>query len=566
MNKRFSIASILLMTLCFTCHGWPVQTNSFDVNVNQQVERSLRIPQGEARVFDARFIDSSGSLNLTNMTAEYLYMRQMGTNWWTIPATIQSNSVLIAWDHTRDVGASRYYGWIRVGTTSSPIYRVQLDLAMIDTPGFTPNASALVIAPIDFAELSWTNAPWDAETNTVYGRQGSEWVEIGGGGTGDVISVFGRAGIVIADESDYAQFYAPSSRVAAIELWPTGNWSTAYGWGNHALGGYATGTPLYVESDPAWHSGTGAIWTAIGNAEPANYAAVSNAAITAHGWGDHSEAGYLTAEADAAALGAIGSATNALLDLAGTRAMTGNLNMGGRSISNVAELVSGDGPALDISEQNEVRWGGSFAILHDGGTNVWQGRVNDAESSRISLLPTPATATNSYIRPDGGTNSIYFDAASNMIVAVDGSPALTISPAGDVGVNVDEPEAQLDVGGDVLVRSNLVVRHGLQIGSPTDGSDGRIRVYNSPEDRFDEFGHLTDSSFAFGVEGETKYGFSMDGKFGGNVASPWYAISSGSGVVFGNSTEGTNRASIKVSVNPPGFIFNVNGVIWTNTP
>ena len=294
MNKRFSIASILLMTLCFTCHGWPVQTNSFDVNVNQQVERSLRIPQGEARVFDARFIDSSGSLNLTNMTAEYLYMRQMGTNWWTIPATIQSNSVLIAWDHTRDVGASRYYGWIRVGTTSSPIYRVQLDLAMIDTPGFTPNASALVIAPIDFAELSWTNAPWDAETNTVYGRQGSEWVEIGGGGTGDVISVFGRAGIVIADESDYAQFYAPSSRVAAIELWPTGNWSTAYGWGNHALGGYATGTPLYVESDPAWHSGTGAIWTAIGNAEPANYAAVSNAAITAHGWGDHAAEGYAT--------------------------------------------------------------------------------------------------------------------------------------------------------------------------------------------------------------------------------------------------------------------------------
>lgn len=26
---------------------------------------------------------------------------------------------------------------------------------------------------------------------------------------------------------------------------------------------YATGTPLYVESDPAWHSGTGAVWTAI---------------------------------------------------------------------------------------------------------------------------------------------------------------------------------------------------------------------------------------------------------------------------------------------------------------
>ena len=46
----------------------------------------------------------------------------------------------------------------------------------------------------------------------------------------------------------------------------------------------------------------------------------------------------------------------------------------------------------------------------------------------------PSTATNSYIRPDGGTNAIYFDSSSNMVIAVDGSPALTISPAGDVGI------------------------------------------------------------------------------------------------------------------------------------
>lgn len=46
----------------------------------------------------------------------------------------------------------------------------------------------------------------------------------------------------------------------------------------------------------------------------------------------------------------------------------------------------------------------------------------------------PATATNCYLRPGGGTNSIYFDEDSNMVIAVDGSTALTISPAGDVGV------------------------------------------------------------------------------------------------------------------------------------
>ena len=139
-------------------------------------------------------------------------------------------------------------------------------------------------------------------------------------------------------------------------------------------------------------------------------------------------------------------------------------------------------------------------------------------------------------------------------------------PWGNVGLNVDEPEAQLDVGGDVLVRSNLFVRSNvIQIGDEDHGYEGRIRVWNGAEGWFDEFGQVGESSFAFGTSDGPKYGFNMNGQIGGLVNSPWYAIY-GDGVVFGNSAEGTNRASIKVSVNPPGFIFNVNGVIWTNTP
>jgi len=50
------------------------------------------------------------------------------------------------------------------------------------------------------------------------------------------------------------------------------------------------------------------------------------------------------------------------------------------------------------------------------------------------------------------------------IIAVVGITILVCSvnalawPYGNVGLNVDEPEAQLDVGGDVIVRSNLTVR------------------------------------------------------------------------------------------------------------
>jgi len=137
-----------------------------------------------------------------------------------------------------------------------------------------------------------------------------------------------------------------------------------------------------------------------------------------------------------------------------------------------------------------------------------------------------------------------------------------------VGLNVDEPEAQLDVGGDVLVRSNLVVRHGkIQLGDgDLDVGNGTIIVWNGAEGRYDEFGQGNESSFTFGYVDGTQYGFSMDGEFGGNANPPWYHIFLG-GVEFKEQpSEGTNRASIKVSVNPPGFIFNVNGVIWTNTP
>ena len=162
-----------------------------------------------------------------------------------------------------------------------------------------------------------------------------------------------------------------------------------------------------------------------------------------------------------------------------------------------------------------------------------------------------------------------------IVVAVTLILALCIAavawPWGKVGINVDEPREQLDVGGDVLVRSNLFVRSGkIQLGYGDEDIDrGRIIVWDGAEGRYNEFGQLGESSFAFGVAGGEVFGFNMNGEFGGWVSSPWYDISEewGQGVVFRNAPEeGTNRASIKVSLNPPGFIFNVNGVIWTNTP
>lgn len=138
-------------------------------------------------------------------------------------------------------------------------------------------------------------------------------------------------------------------------------------------------------------------------------------------------------------------------------------------------------------------------------------------------------------------------------------------PWGNVGLNVASPEEQLDVGGNLLVRSNVVIRGShLQLGEYGQRIYPGIRSWDPEEYRFNKFGLILPNSFSFGPEDGPYYGFGLDGRIGGDVDPPWYTDVGGP--EWGNAAEGTNRASIRVTYNPPGFIFNVNGVIWTNTP
>jgi hypothetical protein len=57
---------------------------------------------------------------------------------------------------------------------------------------------------------------------------------------------------------------------------------TAYGWGNHATNDYATGTPIYVESDPNWGAVSNDITSKAGHGD------------TAYGWGNWSTNGLAT--------------------------------------------------------------------------------------------------------------------------------------------------------------------------------------------------------------------------------------------------------------------------------
>jgi len=91
-----------------------------------------------------------------------------------------------------------------------------------------------------------------------------------------------RIAVHAADASAHHAKYTDAEAVAAIKAdaaWNATDWDTAYGWGDHSLGGYLT-----FESDPVFSASAAA---GIASGDITNW-------NTAYGWGDHSLGGYLT--------------------------------------------------------------------------------------------------------------------------------------------------------------------------------------------------------------------------------------------------------------------------------
>ncbi len=90
-------------------------------------------------------------------------------------------------------------------------------------------------------------------------------------------------GAIAHSHADGAMYFAHNSIWNKLandsQLANSPNWDTAHGWGNHANAGYLTS---YTETDPVFSASAAA---SITNTKITNW-------DTAHGWGDHSAAGY----------------------------------------------------------------------------------------------------------------------------------------------------------------------------------------------------------------------------------------------------------------------------------
>ena len=218
------------------------------------------------------------------------------------------------------------YGWGDHGTQGYLTSLAVEDLSNVD---ITSGLSDQQVLKWDSASSSWKPA-----NDLVGGAQGVALTDLSVStdpvGTA-ALSYNNTTGVFTytpPDLSGYLTSYTETdpvftaSAAAGITLTKINQWDTAYGWGNHANGGYLVAT----------------------NTDKTNW-------NTAFGWGDHSAVGYLTAEADT-------------LQTVLSRGNTTSLDIttsGKIYYSNAFPLLT------DLQAVSPVTYHGMFAHVHDVG-------------------------------------------------------------------------------------------------------------------------------------------------------------------------------------------------------
>ncbi len=223
-----------------------------------------------------------------------------------------------------------------------------------------------------------------------------------------------------------------ASVAAGITAAHTTRWETAYGWGDHGAAGYltsyaesdplwagasnayytaaqadavfATGTPVYVESDPVFGASVAA---GITGAETTRWE-------TAYSWGDHGAAGYLTSYTETDPLWS--SASNAYYTAAQADAVFAT----GTPIYVESDPVFGASVAAGITGVETTRW----ETAYSWGDHAGAGYL----TSFVETDPQWAGASNAYY------TATQVDAAfaTGMPLYVESDPAFSVSVAAGI--------------------------------------------------------------------------------------------------------------------------------------
>ena len=260
----------------------------------------------------------------------------------------------------------------------------------------------------------------------------------------------------------------------------SGNWDTAFGWGNHASGGYLT---------------------SLGDAAGVTTAKINNW-DEAHGWGDHSAAGYITSDNNTTYVqSAVADGSNVDLRLTGSDGtnddilLTAGTNVTFSSVTAngfTIDVATGGSPAnLGINATARVLYqagngvtdilaaGTSGEVLTSGGDGV----VPSWTSLDLQAVTDAGISTNNRLQiQNSGTFAINIDPTGG--ITTNSGVGIKI---GNGGTNVWECEidgsnGNIETNGDITCNSLLTGNSSIAI---TDtGTNGNIAFNTDGTDRW----------------------------------------------------------------------------------
>jgi hypothetical protein len=302
----------------------------------------------------------------------------------------------------------------------------------------------------DLADVNLTTAP---QSGQVLAYDGSNWVATAAGGGGGGISLTdlsvstasaGTTALSYNSVSGVFTYTPPDlSSYAQTANLTIANWDAAHGWGDHSTAGYAADTNV-------------ANWDA------------------AHGWGDHAGAGYLTTYSETGTLADVtgrGATTSTNLTLGGTVQFNNNaafandkvLNFGGGS----------NGRILYVSATNsfDVRVpGGSEDLKLGAGTAV---RITNENGLTDRAVFTASGATITGTLTAGGLTYPSTNGTSGDVLTSDGAGNVTWAAS---------------TGGGGGGGANVTISDTIPAGTPAAGDlwwesdSGRLKVYYTDVD------------------------------------------------------------------------------------
>lgn len=144
----------LLCALCVLC-GLSLSAQvllRWEVDTARSAPKILEVYQGETVNFEVS-VKESGAVKVFPDTATAVFLWQtnnMGSAWWSLPASVSGSVVRATWSPSNDVGSASYTWYVAVIDSATVNYRVNGTLRIRDSPGFLP---ASLASPAIFEQL-----------------------------------------------------------------------------------------------------------------------------------------------------------------------------------------------------------------------------------------------------------------------------------------------------------------------------------------------------------------------------------------------------------------------------